>query len=218
MFSVCCLLQACMRDIPSCKWLDQWTDLAQKYETHFSYLNATLLSTWMCTNDLCLFVWPGLHSSTTPPSSPEPWWCLAALVSGWATAKSSRSSESSARPALCSASTGWAGTLTSETVGLLSKIIKQKLNNTKNLLLNISVFPSASFLPPQGLESCLKGPDNYNSQVLIEATVIALTKLQPLLSKVYYHRPVPWLLAADRACCHLTFSQCFRIWGESSLT
>lgn len=36
----------------------------------------------------------------------------------------------------------------------------------------------------QGLESCLKGPDNYNSQVLIEATVIALTKLQPLLSKV----------------------------------
>lgn len=39
----------------------------------------------------------------------------------------------------------------------------------------------------QGLESCLKGPDNYNSQVLIEATVIALTKLQPLLSKVYNH-------------------------------
>lgn len=38
--------------------------------------------------------------------------------------------------------------------------------------------------PSQGLESCLKGPDNYNSQVLIEATVIALTKLQPLLSKV----------------------------------
>lgn len=23
--------QACMRDIPSCKWLDQWTELAQKY-------------------------------------------------------------------------------------------------------------------------------------------------------------------------------------------
>lgn len=39
-------------------------------------------------------------------------------------------------------------------------------------------------LSSQGLESCLKGPDNYNSQVLIEATVIALTKLQPLLSKV----------------------------------
>lgn len=36
----------------------------------------------------------------------------------------------------------------------------------------------------KGLESCLKGPDNYNSQVLIEATVIALTKLQPLLNKV----------------------------------
>lgn len=43
-----------------------------------------------------------------------------------------------------------------------------------------SVFFSVS----QGLESCLKGPDNYNSQVLIEATVIALTKLQPLLNKV----------------------------------
>lgn len=37
----------------------------------------------------------------------------------------------------------------------------------------------------QGLESCLKGPDNYNSQVLIEATVIALTKLQPLLDQVH---------------------------------
>jgi len=36
----------------------------------------------------------------------------------------------------------------------------------------------------QGLESCLKSPDNCNSQVLIEATVIALTKLQPLLNKV----------------------------------
>lgn len=22
-----------MRDIPACKWLDQWTELAQKYET-----------------------------------------------------------------------------------------------------------------------------------------------------------------------------------------
>lgn len=55
-------------------------------------------------------------------------------------------------------------------------------------VLSISVFfLSVLFLffpPPQGLESCLKGPDNYNSQVLIEATVIALTKLQPLLSKV----------------------------------
>lgn len=30
----------------------------------------------------------------------------------------------------------------------------------------------------------MKGPDTYNSQVLIEATVIALTKLQPLLNKV----------------------------------
>lgn len=47
---------------------------------------------------------------------------------------------------------------------------------------SIRAEPSAS--SRQGLESCLKGPDNYNSQVLIEATVIALTKLQPLLSKV----------------------------------
>lgn len=43
-------------------------------------------------------------------------------------------------------------------------------------------------LSPQGLESCLKGPDYCNSQVLIEATVIALTKLQPLLSKVHCRR------------------------------
>lgn len=50
-----------------------------------------------------------------------------------------------------------------------------------------SLCPSSS--SSQGLESCLKGPDNYNSQVLIEATVIALTKLQPLLSKV----PDPFL-------------------------
>lgn len=47
-----------------------------------------------------------------------------------------------------------------------------------------SVRAECAASPPQGLESCLKGPDNYNSQVLIEATVIALTKLQPLLSKV----------------------------------
>lgn len=40
----------------------------------------------------------------------------------------------------------------------------------------------------QGLESCLKGPDSYNSQVLIEATVIALTKLQPLLTKVHHNQ------------------------------
>lgn len=40
------------------------------------------------------------------------------------------------------------------------------------------------FVCAQGLESCLKGPDSYNSQTLIEATVISLTKLQPLLNKV----------------------------------
>ncbi|KAL7986979.1 hypothetical protein Chor_005898 [Crotalus horridus] len=82
------IMEACMRDIPTCKWLDQWTELAQK---------------------------------SSPPG-------------------------------------------------------------------NVST----------GLESCLKGPDNYNSQVLIEATVIALTKLQPLLNKspeevfMEIRRPLEW--------------------------
>uniref|UniRef100_A0A3P9ATN2 Neurofibromin 1 n=1 Tax=Maylandia zebra TaxID=106582 RepID=A0A3P9ATN2_9CICH len=49
----------------------------------------------------------------------------------------------------------------------------------------------------KGLESCLKGPDNYNSQVLIEATVIALTKLQPLLSKESpMHKALFWVAIA----------------------
>uniref|UniRef100_A0A4W6C5B0 Neurofibromin n=1 Tax=Lates calcarifer TaxID=8187 RepID=A0A4W6C5B0_LATCA len=49
----------------------------------------------------------------------------------------------------------------------------------------------------RGLESCLKGPDNYNSQVLIEATVIALTKLQPLLSKESpMHKALFWVAVA----------------------
>lgn len=75
----------------------------------------------------------------------------------------------------------------------------------------------------QGLESCLKGPDNYNSQVLIEATVIALTKLQPLLSKVNYRPPlferligkvcshfITWFLLLPKEChlIHLTLYIC----------
>ncbi|MGH0174876.1 UNVERIFIED_CONTAM: hypothetical protein FKN15_069609 [Acipenser sinensis] len=49
----------------------------------------------------------------------------------------------------------------------------------------------------KGLESCLKGPDNYNSQVLIEATVIALTKLQPLLNKDSpMHKALFWVAIA----------------------
>ncbi|XP_015681551.1 neurofibromin [Protobothrops mucrosquamatus] len=49
----------------------------------------------------------------------------------------------------------------------------------------------------EGLESCLKGPDNYNSQVLIEATVIALTKLQPLLNKDSpLHKVLFWVAMA----------------------
>uniref|UniRef100_A0A8C0VGJ9 Neurofibromin 1 n=1 Tax=Cyanistes caeruleus TaxID=156563 RepID=A0A8C0VGJ9_CYACU len=44
---------------------------------------------------------------------------------------------------------------------------------------------------------CLKGPDNYNSQVLIEATVIALTKLQPLLNKDSpMHKALFWVAMA----------------------
>lgn len=34
--------QACMRDIPACKWLDQWTELAQKYDT-----SPPTLSVWL---------------------------------------------------------------------------------------------------------------------------------------------------------------------------
>ncbi|KTF96680.1 hypothetical protein cypCar_00009924, partial [Cyprinus carpio] len=48
-----------------------------------------------------------------------------------------------------------------------------------------------------GLESCLKGADNCNSQVLIEATVIALTKLQPLLNKDSpMHKALFWVAVA----------------------
>ncbi|XDV54522.1 hypothetical protein PO909_022796 [Leuciscus waleckii] len=49
----------------------------------------------------------------------------------------------------------------------------------------------------RGLESCLKSPDNCNSQVLIEATVIALTKLQPLLNKDSpMHKALFWVAVA----------------------
>lgn len=109
--------QACMRDIPGCKWLDQWTELAQKC------VNITLefiepLTRWslrvyalrQAVDSLilltCIF-YSGLRSSTTRLCSRGPWWCSAASVSEWLTVRSNRSSESSARPAPFSASTGW---------------------------------------------------------------------------------------------------------------
>ncbi|NXN02342.1 NF1 protein, partial [Sylvia borin] len=95
-------LQACMRDIPTCKWLDQWTELAQKFAFQYN---------------------PSLQ-----PRALVVFGCISKRVSH----------------------------------GQIKQIIR---------------------ILSKGLESCLKGPDNYNSQVLIEATVIALTKLQPLLNK-----------------------------------
>ncbi|XP_033905586.2 neurofibromin isoform X3 [Acipenser ruthenus] len=97
------IMEACMRDIPTCKWLDQWTELAQKFAFQYN---------------------PSLQ-----PRALVVFGCISKRVSH----------------------------------GQIKQIIR---------------------ILSKGLESCLKGPDNYNSQVLIEATVIALTKLQPLLNKV----------------------------------
>ncbi|XP_070591407.1 neurofibromin isoform X3 [Erythrolamprus reginae] len=96
------IMEACMRDIPTCKWLDQWTELAQKFAFQYN---------------------PSLQ-----PRALVVFGCISKRVSH----------------------------------GQIKQIIR---------------------ILSKGLESCLKGPDNYNSQVLIEATVIALTKLQPLLNK-----------------------------------
>lgn len=76
-----------------------------------------------------------------------------------------------------------------------------------NLIFSVAFSLLTHFLcvMSQGLESCLKGPDNYNSQVLIEATVIALTKLQPLLSKVCNHVDVP--KTYSRTACLLNIFQ-----------
>uniref|UniRef100_A0A3B3D622 C2H2-type domain-containing protein n=1 Tax=Oryzias melastigma TaxID=30732 RepID=A0A3B3D622_ORYME len=105
-----------MRDIPSCKWLDQWTELAQKFAFQYN-----------------------------PSLQPR------ALV----------------------------------VFGCISKRVTH--SQIKQIIRILS----------KGLESCLKGPDNYNSQVLIEATVIALTKLQPLLSKDSpMHKALFWVAVA----------------------
>lgn len=69
--------------------------------------------------------------------------------------------------------------------------------------------PLFLLLSLQGLESCLKGPDYCNSQVLIEATVIALTKLQPLLSKVRCHRT---LTSSKFPVCRTTWEMHIQNW------
>uniref|UniRef100_A0A3Q2XZV9 Neurofibromin 1 n=1 Tax=Hippocampus comes TaxID=109280 RepID=A0A3Q2XZV9_HIPCM len=110
------IMEACMRDIPSCKWLDQWTELAQKFAFQYN---------------------PSLQ-----PRALVVFGCISKRVSH----------------------------------GQIKQIIR---------------------ILSKGLESCLKGPDNYNSQVLIEATVIALTKLQPLLSKESpMHKALFWVAVA----------------------
>ncbi|XP_075993756.1 neurofibromin isoform X2 [Genypterus blacodes] len=120
------IMEACMRDIPACKWLDQWTELAQKFAFQYN---------------------PSLQ-----PRALVVFGCI-----------SKRVSHSQIK----------------QIIRILSKA---------SPLLNID----------RGLsESCLKSPDNYNSQVLIEATVIALTKLQPLLSKESpMHKALFWVAVA----------------------
>ncbi|XP_053310942.1 neurofibromin isoform X1 [Spea bombifrons] len=110
------IMEACMRDIPICKWLDQWTELAQKFAFQYN---------------------PSLQ-----PRALVVFGCISKRVSH----------------------------------GQIKQIIR---------------------ILSKGLESWLKGPDNYNSQVLIEATVIALTKLQPLLNKESpMHKALFWVAMA----------------------
>ncbi|XP_007573457.1 neurofibromin isoform X1 [Poecilia formosa] len=119
------IMEACMRDIPTCKWLDQWTELAQKFAFQYN---------------------PSLQ-----PRALVVFGCISKRV----------------------------------THGQIKQIIR--ILSKASPLLSID----------RGLESCLKGPDNYNSQVLIEATVIALTKLQPLLSKDSpMHKALFWVAVA----------------------
>ncbi|XP_076842773.1 neurofibromin isoform X4 [Brachyhypopomus gauderio] len=119
------IMEACMRDIPGCKWLDQWTELAQKFAFQYN---------------------PSLQ-----PRALVVFGCISKRV----------------------------------THGQIKQIIR--ILSKASPLLSID----------RGLESCLKGPDSYNSQVLIEATVIALTKLQPLLAKDSpMHKALFWVAVA----------------------
>ncbi|XP_065116708.1 neurofibromin isoform X2 [Paramisgurnus dabryanus] len=119
------IMEACMRDIPGCKWLDQWTDLAQKFAFQYN---------------------PSLQ-----PRALVVFGCISKRV----------------------------------THAQIKQIIR--ILSKASPLLSID----------RGLESCLKGSDNCNSQVLIEATVIALTKLQPLLNKDSpMHKALFWVAVA----------------------
>ncbi|XP_046892611.1 neurofibromin isoform X2 [Hypomesus transpacificus] len=119
------IMEACMRDIPGCKWLDQWTELAQRFAFQYN---------------------PSLQ-----PRALVVFGCISKRV----------------------------------THSQIKQIIR--ILSKASPLLSID----------RGLESCLKGPDNYNSQVLIEATVISLTKLQPLLSKESpMHKALFWVAVA----------------------
>ncbi|KAM9801137.1 neurofibromin isoform 1-T1 [Neosynchiropus ocellatus] len=119
------IMEACMRDIPGSKWLDQWTELAQKFAFQYN---------------------PSLQ-----PRALVVFGCISKRVSH----------------------------------GQIKQIIR--ILSKASPLLSID----------RSLESCLKGPDNYNSQVLIEATVIALTKLQPLLGKDSpMHKALFWVAIA----------------------
>ncbi|XP_056592096.1 neurofibromin isoform X2 [Triplophysa dalaica] len=119
------IMEACMRDIPGCKWLDQWTDLAQKFAFQYN---------------------PSLQ-----PRALVVFGCISKRV----------------------------------THAQIKQIIR--ILSKASPLLSID----------RGLESCLKSPDNCNSQVLIEATVIALTKLQPLLNKDSpMHKALFWVAIA----------------------
>ncbi|XP_031429635.1 neurofibromin isoform X2 [Clupea harengus] len=119
------IMEACMRDIPGCKWLDQWTELAQKFAFQYN---------------------PSLQ-----PRALVVFGCISKRVSH----------------------------------GQIKQIIR--ILSKASPLLSID----------RGLECCLKGSDNYNSQVLIEATVIALTKLQPLLPKDSpMHKALFWVAVA----------------------
>ncbi|KAM6970361.1 neurofibromin-like [Aplochiton taeniatus] len=119
------IMEACMRDIPGCKWLEQWTELAERFAFQYN-----------------------------PSLQPR------ALV----------------------------------VFGCISKRVSHKqIRHILRILSKASPLLSID----RGLESCLKGPDHYNSQVLIEATVIALTKLQPLLNRESpMHKALFWVAVA----------------------
>ncbi|KAL2095362.1 hypothetical protein ACEWY4_010081 [Coilia grayii] len=119
------IMEACMRDIPGCRWLEQWTELAQKFAFQYN---------------------PSLQ-----PRALVVFGCISKRVSH----------------------------------GQIKQILR--ILSKASQLLSID----------RGLESCLKGPDSYNSQTLIEATVIALTKLQPLLNKDSpMHKALFWVAVA----------------------